>query len=114
LYGGNKIVFFQYFPRSLVTVVKKVIKVSSFMGSRETIQAYVSEKPYIRITMIFLLHKGIRKIVTIRGPWNKVHGHWQGYYTMRRPPAAQRRRPRSGVRSQARRHLPLPPRGGRC
>jgi hypothetical protein len=32
---------------------------------------------------------------------------------LRRPPAAQRRRPRRGVRSQARRHLPLPPRGGR-
>jgi hypothetical protein len=31
----------------------------------------------------------------------------------RRPPAAQRRPPRRGVRSQARRHLPLPPRGGR-
>jgi hypothetical protein len=30
----------------------------------------------------------------------------------RRPPAAQRRRPRRGVRSQARRHLPPPPRGG--
>jgi hypothetical protein len=31
----------------------------------------------------------------------------------RRPPAAQRRRPRRGVRLQARWHLPLPPRGGR-
>jgi hypothetical protein len=31
----------------------------------------------------------------------------------RRPPAAQRRRPRRVVRSHARRHLPLPPRGGR-
>jgi hypothetical protein len=31
----------------------------------------------------------------------------------RRPAAAQRRRPRSGVRSQARWHLPLTPRGGR-
>jgi hypothetical protein len=30
-----------------------------------------------------------------------------------RPPAAQRRRLRRGVRSQARRHLPLPPRGER-
>jgi hypothetical protein len=30
-----------------------------------------------------------------------------------RPPATQRRRPRRGVRSQARRHLPLPPHGGR-
>jgi hypothetical protein len=30
-----------------------------------------------------------------------------------RPPAAQLRRPRRGVRSQARRHLPLPPRVGR-
>jgi hypothetical protein len=34
-------------------------------------------------------------------------------YSNRRPPAAQRRPPRRGVRSQARRHLPLPPRGGR-
>jgi hypothetical protein len=32
----------------------------------------------------------------------------------RRPPSAQRRRPRSGVRSQARRHSPPPPRGERC
>jgi hypothetical protein len=32
---------------------------------------------------------------------------------LRRPPAAQRWRPRSGVRSQVRRHLPLLPRGGR-
>jgi hypothetical protein len=30
-----------------------------------------------------------------------------------RPPAAQRRRPRRGERSHARRHLPPPPRGGR-
>jgi hypothetical protein len=35
------------------------------------------------------------------------------YDTSGRPPAAQRRRPRRGVHSQARRHLPLPPRGGR-
>jgi hypothetical protein len=32
---------------------------------------------------------------------------------IQRPPAAQRRRPRRGVSSQARRHLPLPPLGGR-
>jgi hypothetical protein len=31
----------------------------------------------------------------------------------RRPPVAQMRQPRRGVRSQARRYLPLSPRGGR-
>jgi hypothetical protein len=53
-------------------------------------------------------------IVLIVKHTNRHHPASQTYIRRtRRPPAAQRRRSRRGVRSQAYRHLPLPPRGGR-
>jgi hypothetical protein len=53
--------------------------------------------------------------------WSQDHGEVQHdlmdkimrFAVPASPSAAQRRRPRRGVRLHARRHLPLPPRGGR-